>query len=140
MKKRQRRQGFTLIEVLLVLAILVVMGAMVTLHFGKTREGANKRAAKVQIQAFEQQLRLYNLDVGTYPDPQSGLQALREPPGNLANQSAWQGPYIEKEIPNDPWGNPYKYDLGQDVGGNRPIIRSGGPDGILDTEDDVVNS
>ena len=92
---------------------------------------ANKCAALVQIQAFEQQIMLFKLDNGRIPTAEEGLQALRVAPHGLS--SVWQGPYIEKEVPRDPWGNDYRYN----VLDGEPWVRSAGADMEWGTEDDI---
>lgn len=136
-KPRRRKDGFTLMEVLLVLAILVILGSMVTYYFVGAQKKGYAKAALTQIGMFERMLTDYRLDVGSYPTTDQGLQALRVPPGDLANSNKWAGPYAAKEIPADPWGNPYQYE--------RPTadtyrIWSWGADGQNGSEDDVVNT
>jgi len=133
---RRRRAGFTLMEVLLVLAILVILGSMVTYYFVGAQTKAYARAAQSQIGMFERMLTDYRLDVGTYPNTSQGLTSLREAPGDLANTNKWGGPYMSKPVPADPWGNPYQYEL-QDAENFR--IWSWGPDGQDGTEDDIDN-
>jgi general secretion pathway protein G len=107
MKGRLRRDAaFTLIELLIVMVILGLLAALVGPRmFGKT-EKAQQRAAKSQITMFETAIDTYRLDVGRFPTTEQGLQALREAPGGAER---WDGPYLPKEIPMDPWGNPYQY-------------------------------
>jgi general secretion pathway protein G len=64
------------------------------------------KAAKAQITSFENALDLYRLDVGRYPSTEQGLQALTAAP---AGEAKWQGPYLKKGLPDDPWGKPYQY-------------------------------
>lgn len=129
----RKRRGFTLIEVLLVLAILVILGGMVGLYFTRIQGNAYSDAARHQISLFEQQLKLYRLDTGVYPTTEQGLQSLREAP---AGMTKWRGPYLEKEVPVDPWGMAYQYKLE----GDQYVIWSFGPDRTNGTEDDVSSS
>lgn len=139
--RRRRRGGFTLLEVLLVLAILVILGSMVTVFFARTQQGAYEKAAKAQISAFEQAIDLYRLHVGTYPNANQGLESLRVPPADLKNPMKWQGPYIKDMIPADPWDNPYQYELldTSAMSLNPYKISSWGADGVEGTEDDISN-
>ena len=136
-RRRRRRRGFTLMEVLLVLAILVILGSMVGFFIAGMQKTAYQDLARSQIGMFENQLDAYRLHVGTYPNANQGLQALRTPPADLQNPAKWRGPYSQKEIPADPWGNPYQYEL---VGPEQVRIWSWGPDGADGTEDDVANT
>ncbi|MBM4090614.1 MAG: type II secretion system protein GspG [Planctomycetes bacterium] len=145
MKRRKRtrcrragaRHGFTLMEVLLVLAILVILGTLVVTNFSGVFAGAKIKAAKAQLNAFEAALDIYQLDIGTYPTNQQGLQALRVAPPDLLDPTKWQRPYLKKDIPPDPWGNPYQYEM---LGAEQYRVYSVGPDGQPDTEDDVITT
>ena len=134
-QRRPRRSGFTLLEVLLVLAILVIMASTVTVYFAKTQTSANIKAARVQINAVSQRLDQYRIDVGTYPNSQQGLNALLEAPSDLNQSDKWAGPYIQRQIPADPWGNPYQYKL---ENADQFMVYSLGPDGQDNSEDDVT--
>jgi general secretion pathway protein G len=105
----KRNRGFTLIEVLLVLVILVVLASLAVVAYGPIQRRANINAAKVQIDLFATALDSYQLSVGTYPTTAAGLQALRSPPADLQGPSKWEGPYLSKDIPPDPWGKAYEY-------------------------------
>jgi len=134
MKRRTRRQqGFTLLEVLLVLTILVILGSTVTFYFAKTQGKANERVAKVQIHAISQLLEEYHIDVGSYPTASQGLAALRTAPGDLADTTKWAGPYSKNEIAPDPWSRPYQYTSE----GDTFQVWSLGVDGQDGTDDDV---
>ncbi len=134
-RRLRRRRGFTLMEVLLVLAILVILGSLVVANFSGVFASSKVKAAKAQLGAFKTQLDLYMLDLGSYPTTQQGLQALRTPPPDLANPAKWAGPYAKDDIPKDPWDNDYVYEL---LGPSQYRISSPGPDGQLGTDDDVV--
>ena len=103
---RKKQKGFTLIEVLIVMVILGLLAALVGPRmFGKVGKSKQK-AAKSQIALFETTLDTYRLDMGKYPAGDEGLQVLREKPEDSED---WDGPYLSKEVPLDPWGNAYVY-------------------------------
>lgn len=105
-KKKRNQRGFTLIELLIVMVILGLLAALVGPRmFGKVGSSKQK-AAEAQISLFGTALDTYRLDVGKYPTTDQGLEALRGKPDETAN---WDGPYLPKNIPADPWGNPYEY-------------------------------
>lgn len=106
LKRDRKERGFTLIELLIVMVILGLLAALVGPRmFGKTGK-ARQKAAKAQISLFETALDTYRLDVGKFPTTDQGMKVLRERP---ENETKWDGPYLPKEIPLDPWGNPYDY-------------------------------
>ncbi len=99
-------KGLTLIELMVVIVILGLLAALVAPKmFGRLGESKQK-AAKAQIELFGTALDSLRLDAGKYPATSEGLQALRVKPSGVEN---WKGPYLPKEIPNDPWGHPYLY-------------------------------
>ena len=98
--------GFTLIELLIVVIILGVLAGLVGPRlFGRVGQ-SRQAAARVQIELLGAARDQIKLDIGRYPSSQEGLQALQQSPGNA---SGWEGPYLKKEIPRDPWGSPYQY-------------------------------
>ena len=107
MKILRKEKGFTLIELLIVMVILGLLAALVGPRmFGKVGK-AKQKAAKAQISLFETTLDTYRLDIGKYPTTEQGLQALRVKPDD---GKKWDGPYLPKDVPLDPWGNPYVYE------------------------------
>ena len=105
--KRYRidRRGFTLIELLVVMVILAMLAALVGPKlFTKVGKG-KQSAAKTQIELLGQALDSYRLDTGHYPSTSEGLNALVTSTG----ATGWDGPYLKKALPNDPWGKPYQY-------------------------------
>ncbi|MFH0731097.1 MAG: type II secretion system major pseudopilin GspG [Pseudomonadota bacterium] len=106
MKNRMKDRGFTLIEILIVIVIIGLLAALVGPRmFGKVGKSRQK-TAKAQIMLFETALDTYRLDVGSYPTTRMGLEALRTKPEGAER---WDGPYLPKEIPLDPWGHAYEY-------------------------------
>jgi len=106
MERSKRRAGFTLIELLVVMLILGLLAALVGPKlFGKVGK-ARIKAAKAQISMIEDALDAFRLDVGRYPTTEEGLQALVEQPSGLEK---WDGPYLKKKVPKDPWDHDYIY-------------------------------
>lgn len=103
---RGRAGGFTLLELLVVMVIVGLLVGYVGPRYFSQIGKSEVKAAKAQINAFEKALDQYRLDTGHYPTTEQGLNALNAKP---ANEPKWQGPYLTKAIPADPWGNPYQY-------------------------------
>jgi len=135
---RRRRDGFTLIEVLLVLAILVVISSLGVLTFDGIRDNANVKAAGLMTIALENGLDLYKNDVRSYPSTAQGLEALRTAPSGLNRPERWAGPYLKQNATLlDPWDNPYQYEYDDSTRTIR--IWSAGLDGVNGTDDDIDN-
>jgi general secretion pathway protein G len=129
-------RGFTLIELLLVLVILGVLAAIVVPKFSGRTEQARRTAAVSQIATFGTALDAYEVDMGTYPQGKSGLSALVQQP---REGTGWRGPYMQKDIPADPWGNPYIYECPGKHNTTGYDLSSMGPDGRVGTDDDITN-
>lgn len=120
----RRRDGFSLIELLIVMVIIGLLAGIVGPRLFGKEEDARRNTAKGQISGFETALDTYRLDVGKYPTTDQGLKALRVNPGDEAK---WNGPYLKKAVPLDPWDNPYEYESPSEHGDY--AIWSLGPDG-----------
>jgi general secretion pathway protein G len=127
----RRRRGFTLMEVLLVLVILVILGSMVGIFVRRAQQQALDNAARGQIGSFKGSVEFFQQNMRRYPTSEEGLIALREPPDD---NRRWNGPYTDAEIPPDPWDNEYNYEL---LDQDNFRIWSNGPDGVSDTDDDI---
>jgi general secretion pathway protein G len=149
---RRGHRGFTLMEMLIVLGILVIVFALAAPRYFGAREKANLSAAKVQIEAFRGALDKYKFDTSGYPTTEQGLQALFQAPAasdsegatqveGSAGTSNWDGPYMNKPaLPKDPWGRDYQYAYPAERGsGDFPDIWSLGPDGQDNTDDDICS-
>jgi len=124
---RQPSAGFTLVELLVVLAILGLLVGIAVPQLFKYFSRAKEDAAKIQIQTIASGLDLFLLDIGRYPTDQEGLKALVEAPANLAN---WAGPYVSQaSILNDPWGRGYVYHVPSRQAGVAYDLYTLGPDG-----------
>ena len=126
--------GFTLIELLIVMVIISLLAAFVAPRFFGQEKKAKQRGAKGQIALLESAVDTYRLDIGRYPTTEQGLEALRENPGGL---DKWDGPYLRKELPLDPWGNPYVYESPSEHG--EYAIMSYGADGSPGGEGDDMD-
>jgi len=119
-------QGFTLIELIVVILILGLLAGLVVPRLFKHATQAKITVAKAQIAAFQEALGAYKLDTGNFPTTDQGLQALRTAPPGVMN---WNGPYLPKEIPLDPWNRAYIYKFPGEHG-DEPDIISYGADGL----------
>lgn len=99
-------QGFTLLELLVVMVIIGLLAGYVAPRYFTQVGKSEAKVARAQIDAFEKALETYRLDVGRYPTTEQGLDALNKQPTGVAK---WQGPYLKKALPPDPWGKPYLY-------------------------------
>jgi general secretion pathway protein G len=136
-KVEQKEKGFTFFEILVVVTIIGLLAALVGPRLWKRISGGKQVAAKAQIALFESALEAFRLDTGRFPTTEEGLKALREKPSGVEN---WNGPYLPKEIPVDPWRKPYVY-RSPGEHGDCDII-SYGADGVAGGEgenEDVVS-
>lgn len=105
--KRDRGQaGFTLLELLVVMVIIGLLTSYVAPRYFSQVGKSEIKATRAQIDALEKALDQYRLDTGHYPSTEQGLTALNAAP---ANEPKWEGPYLKREVPPDPWGKPYNY-------------------------------
>jgi general secretion pathway protein G len=102
----KNQAGFTLVELIVVVIIIGLLAGLVVPQFIKQEEKATAKAAKAQIELFGTALDTFRLDVGRYPNSQEGMAALMQRPGGV---DRWDGPYLRKDLPPDPWGKPYVY-------------------------------
>jgi general secretion pathway protein G len=105
-EERKGERGITLIELLVVMVILALFATLVGGRLFKQVDKGRQIQAKTQIGEFGTVLDTFRLDVGRYPTSEEGLAALQVKPANAEN---WDGPYMKKDIPLDPWKKPYKY-------------------------------
>jgi len=129
--RRNTRRGFTLLEVLLVLIILVVIAGFAIRNFTGTLDQANKRAATAQLSQLSSAIKQYQLMMQQLPP---SLDALVTQPSDLANPGDWTK--LLDKLPNDPWNRPYEYT----VSGSTFELRCLGSDGQSGTSDDITAS
>lgn len=128
MQNRPRQQGFTLLELLVVLVIIGLLASLVGPKlFGKA-DAAKIQTAQTQIKMLKGALETMRLDIGRFPTPAEGLAMLNEQPKDERIASRWKGPYLDEALPQDPWGNPYQYGV-PGAGGQPVAIYSFGADG-----------
>jgi len=125
--QRRRAAGFTLVELLVVLAILGLLVGIAVPQLFKYYSRAKEDAARIQIETIASGLDLFLLDVGRYPTEQEGLPALVAAPPGLGR---WAGPYVSQpSILTDPWGRPYVYRVPSRTPGQAYDLYTLGPDG-----------
>lgn len=133
---RPGRRGFTMVELLLVLVILATLAAIVVPKFAGRSEQAKVTAAQTQISNLSTALDAFEVDNGYYPTGADGLNALLEEPKDAKN---WRGPYMKQAVTNDPWGNPYVYEMPGKHNDKGYDLMSLGPDGRSGGNDDITN-
>jgi general secretion pathway protein G len=111
--RHPRRAGFTLLELLVVIVIIGLLAGMVAPRYFDQIGKSNTKIARAQIVSLEKALDQYRLDIGHYPTTEEGLDSLYVKPNN---EEKWQGPYLKKAVPADPWGRAYVYKAPGDHG------------------------
>ena len=136
-RQRSDRGGFTLMEVLLVLVILVVLASMAVTMFGGTQERALKDAARGQVGIFKSAVDYYHFHTRQYPE---SLEGLINKPSDSKIAERWSGPYIDgSKVPLDPWDREYKYAAPGKHNSGSFDVWSVGPDGQDGSDDDIGN-
>lgn len=116
------QRGFTLLELLVVLVVLgLLAGIVAPKYFGQLGRSEAK-VARAQIEGLGKALDLYRLEVGHYPSSEQGLQALVSSP---SGEPRWSGPYLQKNVPQDPWGRAYIYRQPGENGGEYDLLSMG---------------
>ena len=129
------QSGFTLVELLVVLAIIALIATIAAPQVLRYLGSARTNAAKAQIRNIESALELYYVDNAKYPTAEEGLPALAAAP---VGEARWNGPYLKGTTGlNDPWGRPYSYEVKADASGVtiRTLGRDGKPDGTGEDQD-----
>jgi general secretion pathway protein G len=124
----RRLNAFTLVELLLVLTILAILAGIVLPRMTGSTERARVTAAQTQISTLGTALGAYEVDNGSYPRGREGLQALMQKSRDAGN---WHGPYMEKDIPLDPWGHAYVYEYPGKRNPSGYDLYATGPDGTV---------
>lgn len=129
MKKRRQAKGFSLVELLIVMVILGLLASLVgPAMFGKL-DTSKVKTAQAQMELLATALDTYRLDVGEYPEKLSELR--------VSDDKRWDGPYLPKDVPNDPWENPYSYERAGKAFSLKSLGRDG-KEGGEDIDADVV--
>jgi len=135
-RKSKKRGAFTLMEILLVVAMLALLLTLLVPNLGSIFTGGQSSVAKTFVMgSAETPLMSYKLAIGRYPTTEEGLQALVTSPNDSPR---WKGPYL-KQLPLDPWNNPYKYAFPGEHNKDSYDLWSVGPDGQDGTSDDIGN-
>jgi general secretion pathway protein G len=139
--RRRARQGFTLVELMVVIVIIGLLATVVAINVLPSQDKAMIGKARADISTLEQAIETYRLDNLTFPDAQSGLQALTAPPAGLARPERYrEGGYIRR-LPEDPWGNAYQYRRPSAHGGQFDVFSYGadGKEGGEGNDADIGN-
>ena len=140
-RKSRSRSAFTLLEVLMVVAIIGLLAAFVVPNLFSAREGAKIDLTQALITSgLNGTLDRYRLDMNQYPtEDEDGLMALVEPPDDEELAKKWRGPYLKAEQLKDSWGNDFIFAFPGDVNENGYDLSSAGPDGEEGSDDDITN-
>lgn len=134
--RKSRRAGFTLLEILIAIALLAAIAGLLITNLDRILGGGKKEVARIFVgETMETPLMSYRVNMGNYPSTELGLAALSKAPSE--NSGNWEGPYVKK-IPLDPWGNPYQYKSPGEKNVESYDLWSWGPDGT-ESADDITN-
>ena len=134
-RRNRAARGFSILELLLVLVIIAILAGIVGVRFAGQSGKAKVSAAEAQITNFSTALKRFEIDTGGFPTTQQGLDALYEQPGNL---EGWAGPYLDKRVEADPWGNDWQYKAPGTHNNDFDLV-SYGQDGASGGGDDITN-
>lgn len=135
-RKTRNTRGFTLMELMVVILIIAVLASLVVPRLLSAGDDAKVAAAKANISTISGALQRFRLDCDRFPTTEEGVGALTMPPSDA---DGWKGPYVEKDIIEDPWKSAYEYSWPGQAGDDSFIIRSFGKDKQANTDDDVTN-
>ena len=132
-------KGFTLIEMLVVMVLIGLLAGLVGPKLFGRVDSSKVQTASAQIKMFKGSLETFRLDVGRFPSQSEGLNALNQAPADERARARWHGPYLDQDLPPDPWGNPYVYSLPGAAGQPFALYSLGadGKRGGTDTDADV---
>ena len=137
-RKRRKEAGFSLVELMVVIFIMGLLATLVIVNVAPVGEQSRVSKARSDVAAFESALEMYSLDMYAYPSTDAGLASLKTPPAGVEATTYRPGGYI-KRMRDDPWGNPYQYNMPGLRSGGAYDVFSAGPDGKPGTEDDIGN-
>ena len=142
MRIKPRRRGFTILELLIVIGILLAIGSLVAVNVLGASEKADLKLARAQLQAFESALEQFRVEMKRWPTEEEGLTVLwsKEALANDDDKARYGGPYLKEAKPKDAWGNAWVFRVPSTIIEGQPFdIVSNGPDGQEGTEDDISN-
>jgi general secretion pathway protein G len=140
--KRQSRTAFTLIELLIVIAILLALGSIVAVNFLGAADKAEVDVQRAQFDQITEAMKRFRLDLKRYPSADEGIEVLwnRDALEDEEQAARWNGPYLEQPVTSDRWGGELVYTYpGEIIGESNYDLVSVGPDGEEGTDDDITN-
>lgn len=126
-----KSKAFTLVELMVVILIIAVLAAMIVPKLISRTEDAKDAKAVSDLRTLSKMLDTFRLDTGVYPTSEEGLEALRN-----SDIQGWKGPYLEKDVPTDPWNNEFIYEFPGPEGDDSFYLFSTGKDGV-ESDDDI---
>ncbi|MEY4117289.1 MAG: type secretion system protein GspG [Planctomycetota bacterium] len=142
MRTKPRRRGFTILELLIVIGILLAIGSLVAVNVLGASEKADLKLARAQLQAFESAIEQFRVEMKRWPTEEEGLAVLwsKDALANDDDKAKYGGPYLKEPKPKDTWGNVWVFRVPSTILEGQPYdIVSNGPDGQEGTEDDISN-
>lgn len=138
---RTGRRAFTLIEILIVIALMLAIGGLVVVNLLPKKAQADIDIQKAQLDNMHNAMKLFRVDMGRYPTDEEGVKALWSKDAIEDEDAAenWKGPYLETPVPEDKWGNEWVYHQKAEQMESMYELISPGPDGEEGTDDDISN-